>query len=221
MPIANYFWDLFVTDLPQLTIGYKKLVSLYNAQGNPAAARELELAFDNFRLELIALENEIAVKATELLVEEEKATRVRPDAEGESAPPHLKDHLVAEPYGAVLWGTVGIGNEDILNRDVPWWETNEEGSSALVGRHALIGVFQPGESKPDAELFRSHPIFEPRAKGEFRGSGMIRNPIPARHFIAKTVEKMIPVWKGKAEAIIHAYAEEVLAISARATLSRP
>ncbi len=215
MPISNYFWDLFVTELPRLTIGYKKLVSKYNAEGHPNQAREMEIAFDIFRLALITLEEEIAVKATETLIHEEKATRVRPDAEGNSPPPHLDEHLVAEPFGSVLWGTVGIGNEDILDKEVPWWTTNEEGSDANVGKHALIGVFQPGESKPDSDLFREHPIFEPRPKGTNRGSGMIENPIPARHFIAKTVELMIPVWKERAQEIIHQYAEEVLAIYAR------
>jgi hypothetical protein len=200
--VDDYAFYLYVENLPEMRMATASLAARMRDTGNIVGARILEDAWEDMRVALLALEADTAAVASEILKDTERSTRVRPDSGGEGGP-RLEDWLLAEPLGSTLTGSVGVANETILDKEVPWWTTNEEGSSARIGGRspALIGMFEPGESEPAEELFRQHPIFEPRGKGEARGSGLIRNPIPARRFIQKSLPDITAYWKAAFEEI--------------------
>jgi hypothetical protein len=92
-------------------------------------------------------------------------------------------------------GSIGVANENLLEREVPWWITNEVGSSARVGG-TIFGTFYGEESAgpPDPSMFREHPLFEPGVNGSLAGPGIIENPIPARYFVRRAAEVIHRRW---------------------------
>jgi hypothetical protein len=173
---------------PTLVVAINELEIRLRRQRRPVAADKLLRAYGKFRDELLLLGREVAAFGTAELRRQEKQTRVRPD-DGRTGQPRLNDFLVAEVIDAnLLPGSVGIANENLLEREVPWWITNEVGSSARVGG-VLYGTFY-GENDagpPDPSMFREHPLFEPGPNGSLSGMGVIQNPIPARQFVEKAV----------------------------------
>lgn len=114
-------------------------------------------------------------------------TRKRPEAGAfAGGRKRLNEGVHSEPLGD---GAVGIGSIEDLDSVVgkdgrPFWRAQEEGTSANVGRE-IFGTFEgPGltPAPPDDSLFRVHPIFTP-GDGIAAGGGVIRRPIPARHFV--------------------------------------
>jgi len=130
-------------------------------------------------------------KLSEQAVREHIAkTRVRPDHEVFGgmfqgfAPgggrKRLEDAIKSDALGL---GAVGIGSIEELDTVVgldgrPFWRTQEFGSTHNVGR-VVFGLFQPGNSLPNQQQFRQHPVFIAGAGGPMH----IQRPIPARHFL--------------------------------------
>lgn len=195
----NYAYYLYVTELPELLAATNALEARLRLAGNSLGADQVIRAYSQLRAELEALGVTMAVRGTEILREKERSSRVRPDTQGAGGP-RLGDNLDCDPL-PIVWGSVGIANEDLLDRNVPWWSTNEEGSSARVGK-VLYGVFEPGEAAPEGGLQqnREHPLFQPLpSKGS--PSGLIRNPIPARRFIEHSIPEIDVLWRDAFDAI--------------------
>lgn len=202
----DYAYYLYVNELPELLAATNALEARLRPT-DPVGADRVIRAYATLRDELIALGFSVSAKGTEILRDQERKSRVRPDTLGEGGP-RLEDYLDCDPLSAVLWGSVGIANETRLDENVEWWSTNEEGSTSRVG-HVLYGVFQPGEAVPDAGEFREHPIFEARPSGTFRASGVIRNPIPARRFVEHSIADIELVWLAGFDRIKQTFIDEV------------
>lgn len=194
--MADYAYYLFVRDWPELTTAIYGLEQRLRAQRRFVAADSLLRAYGTLRDELLELAIRASAFGTRELRRREHDTRVRPDTQGQGGP-RLGDSLVSEPVGPqnILPGSVGVANEDVLDQNVPWWLTNEKGSSALVGRR-IYGYFygEDDAAAPAAEDFRVHPLFQP-GYSPVSGGGVIRNPIPARWFIAKSVPEIERYWQ--------------------------
>lgn len=192
---AQYAYYEFVRDLPELTAATNQLEIRLRRDGHKLAADVLLKAYAALIKDLERVSVVVAAAATELLKESERKTRVRPDSQGLGGP-RLETSLIAEPVEiAVLPGSVGVANETKLDREVPWWSTNEEGSSARVGGR-IFGTFGGAGgagAPPDASQFRQHPVFEP-GRGPNAGLGIIQRPIPARRFILKAIPEIDKVW---------------------------
>lgn len=172
------------------------------AIGRPQAADMLLRAYGDLREDLTKLGPEQAVIATATLRDFERKTRVRPDTAGMGGP-RLGSSLVAEVVGMPgLPGSIGVADLDALDRDVPWWITNELGSAARVGGR-LFGTFYDMGSAgpPDASQFREHPLFASGPNGTLSGVGWIENPIPARRFITQAAPVIRKEWREAFEAI--------------------
>jgi hypothetical protein len=198
-----------VSKLPELQAAADATETRLRAEGNVIAADRVLRAYIALRDGLIALAARLSARGTETLKRQEEESRVRPDTLGQGGP-RLEDYLTVEPLLAIP-GSIGIANETLLDAHVPWWVTNEVGSSARVG-DKLFGVFTgPGqeEARPDGGERGVHPIFEPRSSGEFRGSGIIENPIPARYFVRDAVAVIQAEWHAGFGALVGDYIAEV------------
>lgn len=185
--MAEYAAYEFVHDWPELAVAVNQLEVRLRSKGRKIAADMLVEGFAQLQRELLALAKDMAVRATAILQETERDTRVRPDTHGLGGP-RLEDSLRADvmPQQNLLPGSIGVANEDVLDATVPWWITNEIGSSARVGGE-LFGTFygEDDAGPPDSDQFREHPLFAPGKNDTLSGRGIIENPIPARKFIAK------------------------------------
>lgn len=203
--MTEFAYYELVREWPELTIAVNELEGRLRRNGRPVAADLLVKGFAEFRASLIRLGRTMSALATETLRSEEKRTRVRPDTMGGGGP-RLGDSLVAEPLNeALIPGSIGVANEDVLDRNVPWWLTNEIGSTARVGGR-LFGLFYGGGSgdemppSADAGARREHPLFTPAPAAAGGGPGLIQNPIPARYFIRDAVPKIAAAWKVQFDA---------------------
>lgn len=199
--MPEFAFYAYVKEWPDIIASVARTEPHLRAIGRPLAAEMMVRAYGQLRDELEALGPEMAIAGTATLREMEKTTRVRPDTNGAGGP-RLGDSLfVRQIGGALMPGSIGVAELDILDRNVPWWITNEIGSSARVGGR-LYGAFMGmGDSAPPSpSMFREHPLFTP-GKGPDTGLGIIQNPIPARHFIERSVPLIDKVWRAKFEAI--------------------
>lgn len=211
---VNYSYFEFVRDWPEMLVAMNQLEIRLRSSGHTLAADRLLKAVGVLRVELTDLSVRAAAKATELLKESERRTRVRPDTQGAGGP-RLGDSLVAEPIGGdLLPGSIGVNNEDLLDQNVPWWITNEEGSSANVG-HTIFGTFTggAGDAPPDPTLTRAHALFQP-GRGPASGRGVIKNPIPERRFVLKAIPQINAMWQAEARAIHTRFDNELTAVLA-------
>jgi len=193
------FYD-YVRELPELLTAVHRLVKTFEATGRPVAAGLIASAYGTLERELAEMAIRVAAKATDILREQERKTRVRPDTGGGGGA-RLGDSLIAEPVGVgVLPGSVGVASMDELNKNVPWWITNEVGSTARVGG-ALYGFFEPGHFAPDPTQGRQHPLFAPVGSADGGHLMVINNPIPARRFIEKSVPIIDAAWQGEFAAV--------------------
>lgn len=193
------FYD-YVFNWPELQVALNELEVRLRSKGRPVAANILLRASAELRHDLEALARRMSITGTETLRDIERTTRVRPDTHGAGGP-RLGDSLVVEPVGlGLVPGSIGVANEDLLDKNVPWWLTNEVGSAANLG-HRLFGSFSEpgGPSAPDMGQFREHALFTP-GKGDGAGGGVIVNPIPARRFIAQAVPVIDREWKAGFQA---------------------
>lgn len=198
-----------VSKFPELQIAADRLETQLRSEGRIAAADKVLIAYAGLRDGLIALADRMAIRGTELLKRDEEQSRVRPDTLGAGGP-RLEDYLRCDPL-PVVPGTLGIANESLLNANVPWWVTNEVGNSSNVGRTLFGAFFGAGqeETRPEAAERGVHPLFEARGSGEFRGSGRIEHPIPARYFVRQAVHEIEVEWRAGFEALVHAYIADV------------
>lgn len=190
-----------VLDWPELVTAVSSLEKRLRAQGRPLAADTLLRGLFEFERELKAIGRKMAAFATEELRRRERDTRVRPDTQGGGGP-RLGDYLVARPIDEnLIPGSIGVADEDLLDAEVPWWITNEIGSSARIGGRLFGAFFGGGDvAAPSRDEFRVHPLFEPGNFGAWGGSGVITEPIPARRFIAKAVPEIDRAWHAAIQA---------------------
>lgn len=193
--MTNWAFPCYVTDWPEIISALSRSEPHLRAVGRPRAADMLLHAYAELRDELDALNTSSATYGTMVLKRMEKNTRVRPDAGAHgSVFGNLNDALFVKKLPDIPG--IGIVDLDVLDTDVPWWETNEFGSSANVGR-LIYGTFYGASDAgpPERDRFREHPLFQPGKNGSLAGGGIIENPIPARHFIAKSIEVIDPHWR--------------------------
>jgi hypothetical protein len=192
--VAEYAFLEFVRNWPDVVVAANRYEVELRTTGRPDAADMLLMAYGRLRDDLQELARRMAIAGTEELRKMERATRVRPDTMGQGGP-RLEDSLFAEvlPIQDIMPGSIGIANEDVLDGSVPWWITNEIGSTARVGG-VLYGFFYDGDvAPPDSSEFRVHPLFQP-GYSPVSGTGIIKNPIPARKFIEKAVAIIDREW---------------------------
>lgn len=150
-------------------------------------ARMLQVAIGNFERKLAALAVRTASVADQSIDRHIFNSQVRPDT---SKARHMSDNIRSEavpmrPEG----GVVGIAHVATLNRTrrgrkgAPYWEAQEFGTDAHVGR-VVRGFFMPGRSRPSQAEYRHHPEF--KAGG---GPPMeIQEPIEERAFLRRGIE---------------------------------
>jgi hypothetical protein len=212
---AEFAFYVLVKDWVPTVAGVLRAEPHLRAIGRPKAAELLERAFVQLKTELDALGKEMAVVGTLELRKMEKATRVRPDHIGPASDKSLGDALFARTLTPHLTpGAIGIADEATLDKDVPWWITNEIGSSARVGG-AIYGTFYGVASAgpPDMDHFREHPLFEAGNASGLAGLGIIQNPIPARRFIKKSIPVIESQFKARFEPIGLRFRERLAAIA--------
>lgn len=169
-----------------------RLSRTLDADGTPAQASIVRQAFLHLLTDLREIAVRISQLAEEAIKADEAATRVRPDTGGGGGA-RLGDFVgISDPLHAVE-GSVGVNYEPELYANVPWWWTNEEGSSVHVGRE-VTGFFQPGSSRPGAAPSRTHPLFRATGKGP---TMTIENPIPERGFVQSGSNLAETVWHAK------------------------
>lgn len=196
--MTEFAYYELVHDWPELVVAVHGLEKRLRIEGRPLAADILLRGIFELERDLKLLGREVAAFATEELRRQERKTRVRPDTHGGGGA-RLEDNLVARPLSeSLIPGSIGVADEDLLDANVPWWITNEIGSSARVGGR-LFGSFYGDEdaAPPSRDLFRQHPLFEPGDFGAWGGEGIITHPIPARKFIAKAVPEIRSVWQAR------------------------
>jgi hypothetical protein len=195
---GNYSGYCFLAEWPELVVAIDKAEARLRAAGRPKAANLVLMAYAELRDRLLLLAQDMAKLGTKMLTEEEKNTRVgRPDTQGMGGP-RLQDNLVVEPVAqALLPGTIGINNEDLLDRNVPWWITNEIGSTTQIGRKIFGLFYNPGGGDmepPDALFDRQHALFMPAPPESGAGGATIMHGIPARHFVTRAAPKIEQEW---------------------------
>lgn len=156
-------------------------------QGQGAAAEALAAVVERQVLDATI---ETAKVSEGLIRERIVKTRVRPSYESFGgmfagvAPgggrKRLEDAIKSDALG---FGAVGIASIEELDTVVgldgrPFWRTQEYGSTHNVGR-VVMGLFQPGNSLPNQQQFRQHPVFIAGPGGPMH----IQRPINPRHFL--------------------------------------
>lgn len=192
------------SDWPELVATLNLLEDKLRASGRPIAADLILTGYVAMKHELIGLGRTLSMYATEALRESERKTRVRPDTHGGGGA-RLEDSLVAAPLDEQLYpGSIGVADLELLEADVPWWITNEIGSTARIGGH-LFGYFhgEQDAQPPDQDQFREHPLFQadPEHTSPVSGKGLIEAPIPARRFVEKAVPVINERWRVEFAAI--------------------
>jgi hypothetical protein len=186
-----------------------------HADGTPVQAQMLRRAFDDYMDELNRIATVVAQSAESYIKEEEEVSRVRPDTGGAGGP-RLGDYIgESHSLGRMIPGSVGVNFKPVLEANVPWWWTNEEGYGGHIGRE-IRGYFQPGSASPSMSQFREHPTFRPGGKGK----GIIQNPIPERRFVERGFERVVPEWNALCEAAKRRFMAEVARITALADQER-
>jgi len=200
--MAEYAFYEFARGWPELVAAVDGLEVRLREAGRPIAADMVLKAYGLMRDELLVLARDVSAEGTLILRDMEKKTRVRGDTQGDGGE-RLENHLYVEPTEQqnLLPGSIGIANEDTLDAKVEWWWTNEEGYSGHVGR-VLFGFFEgDGDyAPPSRDEFRVHPLFVP-GSSPVSGSGVIKEPIPARRFIEKSIPLIDRLWRTQFDAI--------------------
>jgi hypothetical protein len=198
LAIGDFSTHCWLIDWPELVVAINDEEVRLRNQGRTVAADMLLVAYREFTRGLELLAVDLAAWGTKRLKEMEKATRVRPDTDGNGGP-RLGNYLRCEVLiPNIIPGTIGINDEAYLDAHVPWWITNEIGNSTNVGRQ-IWGLFYQGADPstgepPRPDLQRVHPLFEPAPWQAGGGFGVIAEPIPARHFIERAAAEIREKW---------------------------
>jgi hypothetical protein len=203
MPDPNdYSAVLVMSGYGALKAGVAAASAKLQADGQVLAAREMREAFAELSDRLLVIANDVAQTAEQEIVDAEQHSRVRPDTQGDGGP-RLEDYVGESAAFATVPGTVLVNNERLLDDNVPWWITNEEGSSKLVGRR-IQGYFTDSaggaRSKPSMAEFRQHPLFEGAIVGADKKGALIQNPIPARRFVEDGYKRAESDWHAQVRA---------------------
>lgn len=193
--MTTWAFPCYLRDWPKLIDELSKAEPHLRSIGRPEAADLLLRAYRELRDSVEHLNVSSAQSGTLVLRRIEKETRVRPDAGAHGS---LHGDLNAALFVRKLPDIPGIGivDLDLLDTDVPWWRTNEFGSSANIGR-TIYGSFYGAADAgpPDPNRFREHPLFQPGNSSGVAGLGIIERPIPARHFIQKSIKAIDGKWR--------------------------
>ena len=188
MNVKDFTYYTYVKDYPETLQGVLRAEPHLRAIGRPNAADMLVRAYGDLRDDLRVLARDMGAFGTAELRKIEKQTRVRPQhiAPAKS----LGGALFTRVVGPAMPGAIGVADMDELNAEVPWWITNEVGSTKREGGTPLFGYFYGGaaDAPPDSTQFREHSLFAVGSQGDpISGMGIISNPIPARRFIKKSI----------------------------------
>ena len=203
---ASFSMVFAASGFPKLAEDFVRTYDMLEAGGYGDIAALLYLEFNRFRDDLKAVAKRIAVIATEEIKQAELDSRVRPHPTGDTE--ELQNYLGESTPLEAVPGSVGVNFEPVLEKNVSWWWTQEEGYSGHVGRTVHGFFYDAGyvsASRPDPGAFREHPLF--RAEGpqrdtnafgpghEFQspsksGKGVrpgmhIQNPIQPRQFVLR------------------------------------
>lgn len=189
---ADYSYVFATVGLGKLQDEAVALAAVLDADGAPAQASRVRQAFLRLVSDLERIAQETAADAEKKIKAQEITSRVRPDTQGGGGP-RLNDYVGVSHALPGVEGSVGVNHEPTLDQGVPWWITNEIGSSARIGDE-IRGFFQPGWRRPNPAEFREHPLFTPRAKGP---KGTIENPIPDRRFVRDGGKAAEVLWHTK------------------------
>jgi hypothetical protein len=216
----RFAYELDTYELPGLASAVNSAEANLRSTGHPTLADRLLKAYGVLIRDLEYLAASVAGSGTVALIEHERSSRVRPNSLGGGGP-RLEDFLQCDPIPEIP-GAVGIANEDLLDTSVPWWPTNEEGSSARVGGH-IFGLFYDSgfsrSSAPDPGQFRQHALFEPTAVAG-SGPGVIEAPIPARHFVRDSIPAIEARWQRGFREAKAKFDDELTGIFASAALEK-
>lgn len=223
--MTTYVRAFIVTDIVQVHEAYQRVIRRARTAGPRAKGTValLERSYREFNrnLDLLAV---TTAKDADLRIKEQLAkTARRPDTG--VAPhlrSGIKSAPLRTP-GPFATGAVGIVNlariERIVNPNdpsrVPYWIVQEEGSRANVGRTIFGYFFDRGFSNAQRPApgytgtANAQPLFSPGRAGNLPasvqggigprggkgGKGVIRNPIPARHFVRDGANKARADWR--------------------------
>lgn len=209
--VGAYSGHLATYDLADLRDAVFAAVALFEADLKPQLASRARRAFIALINELEHIAVDIAKVAHHEIVQEEVQTRVRPDTGGDGGP-RLEDFLGESNPLPTLPGSVGVNFEPVLEANVPWWWTNEEGYDGLIG-HEVKGLFFDSGftsgAAPNQGQFREHPLFRPMGRGP---KMTIQNPIPERRFVQHGYEAAAAAWHSRVAAARAKFDKESVAI---------
>ena len=201
---ATYSGFCFLAEWPEMVVALERLEARLRANDRPEAANLVLVAYGEFRDRMLLLGESMAKLGTVMLRTEEKDSRVRPDTQGQGGK-RLENYLVVQPLAPTLLpGAIGINNEELLDNNVPWWVTNELGSSTQIGRKIFGLFYNPGEQggePPDSTFDRQHALFTPAPPESGAGGAVLQHGIPARHFVERAGPKIEKEWLAGAMAI--------------------
>jgi hypothetical protein len=182
-----------------VTAVFVRTYEMLDAAGYPDIAALLYKEYNRFREQLKQIARTVAVVAHDQIKDAELSSRVRPAPTGD--PVSLNDFIgESAPLDAVP-GSVGVNYEPVLEDNVDWWWTQEEGYSGHVGRQ-VTGFFQPGRVAPDPGQSRTHPLFQATGRGP---TMTIANPIPERRFVRDGGRTAEAKWHAEVRAAEDAY----------------
>jgi hypothetical protein len=238
---ASFSMVFTTSSFVRVTESFVRAYELLEVEGYPDIAALLYREYHRFRDELKAIGRRIAAIASEEIKRAELDTRVRPHPTGDHE--SLQDYLgESVPLDAVP-GSVGVNFEPVLEKNVSWWWTQEEGYSGHVGRVVHGFFYDAGyvsASRPDPGAFREHPLF--RAEGPQRpdfasrqskheapenpGKGVrpgmrIQNPIMPRRFVLQGGRAAEAKWHGEIKAAEAKFVAATERLIARVLPRRP
>lgn len=195
--------DVFrVVGFADLVDSVMMVIDTLRVTGRAQAAKLLEESLFRFETELQSISVTFAARATEIAIQEEESTRVRPDT-GEPDIKRMTHYFQSDPLPG-LPGWVGFIDQDRLEHSpAHWWWTQEKGYSGHVDRELHGWFFDSGwtgPSRPDPNEFQQHPLFGPT--GEKGPPMTIHNPIHGRHFLESALTQIAPEWEA---AVMLAY----------------
>lgn len=207
----SYSGILATLDLPELRTVVYRAAAMFELDLKPQLASRARRAFIELVNELEKIAVDIARLARHEIVQEEVQSRVRPDTGGDGGP-RLEDFLGESHPLPTLPGSVGINFEPVLDENVPWWWTNEEGYDGLIGHEVKGFFFDSGftsSAAPNPDQFREHPLFRPGGRGP---KMTVQNPIPDRRFVQHGYETAQAAWHARVGAARERFDKESAAI---------
>lgn len=203
------------------TVGYSKFVEraiyveeILRADGEVAQASRVRRALQRLEVDLNEAAKTVARMARVEIRRAERQSRVRPDTGGVGGK-RLANFIGVSLPVPRLPGTVFVNDEKLLEENVPWWWTNEEGYSGHIGRKFIGAFYESGWRSPTAPNpqdggGRTHPLLQ-IGKGPNTGKGTIKEPIPERRFVERGAAVAAVEWHRLVRAAKERFMAEVTA----------